>query len=119
LLDVHAHAYRTQDYEGVKDFEPGCMRTYLILKEKPKQWNADQEVREIIERIEAQTKDTPAARKGAAILLGYSFDKARISKKRLSHQRLDQITVDILLGVQPTLLRRFADQDDSVARDVP
>ena len=25
-----AHAYRTEDYEGVKDFARGCMRTYLI-----------------------------------------------------------------------------------------
>jgi len=24
-----AHAYRTEDYEGVKDFALGCMRTYL------------------------------------------------------------------------------------------
>ncbi len=23
-----------EDYEGVKDFARGCMRTYLILKEK-------------------------------------------------------------------------------------
>ncbi len=29
-----AHAYRTEDYDGVKDFARGCMRTYLILKEK-------------------------------------------------------------------------------------
>ena len=36
-----AHAYRTEDYEGVKDFARGCMRTYLILKEKAARWNAD------------------------------------------------------------------------------
>ena len=30
-----AHAYRTEDEEGVWDFARGCMRTYLILKEKP------------------------------------------------------------------------------------
>jgi xylose isomerase len=29
-----AHAYRTSDYEDVKAFARGCMRTYLILKEK-------------------------------------------------------------------------------------
>ena len=28
-----AHAYRTEDYDGVRDFARGCMRTYLILKE--------------------------------------------------------------------------------------
>ncbi len=37
-----AHAYRTEDYEGVKDFARGCMRTYLILKEKACRWNHDQ-----------------------------------------------------------------------------
>ena len=26
-----AHAYRTEDYDGVRDFARGCMRTYLIL----------------------------------------------------------------------------------------
>ena len=36
-----AHAYRTEDYEGVKDFARGCMRTYLMLKEKAAQFNAD------------------------------------------------------------------------------
>ena len=36
-----AHAYRTEDYDGVRDFARGCMRTYLILRDKAKQWNAD------------------------------------------------------------------------------
>src|SRR5215468_9140209 len=29
-----AHAYRSEDVEGVKAFARGCMRTYLILKER-------------------------------------------------------------------------------------
>src|SRR6185503_16413932 len=43
-----AHAYRTEDYEGVKDFARGCMRTYLILKDKAAQWNADSEIRSLL-----------------------------------------------------------------------
>jgi hypothetical protein len=39
--DFDAHAYRTEDCAGVKDFASGCMRTYLILKEKASRWNAD------------------------------------------------------------------------------
>jgi xylose isomerase len=99
-----AHAYRTEDYEGVKDFARGCMRTYLILKEKAQLWNADKEIRDILKQIEAETKGTPSvekySRKGAAALLGYTFDKSTIAKKRLPYERLDQITVDILLGVR-------------------
>jgi xylose isomerase len=99
-----AHAYRTEDYEGVKDFARGCMRTYLILKEKAEQWNADKEIRQILKQIEAETDAIPPAikysREAAAALLGYSFDKAAIAKKRLPYERLDQITIDILLGVR-------------------
>jgi len=99
-----AHAYRTEDYEDVKDFARGCMRTYLILKEKAEQWNADKEVREVLKQLEVENKGTPPvnkySRKGASALLGYSFDKVRISKKSLPYERLDQITVDILLGVR-------------------
>src|SRR5436190_20655106 len=48
-----AHAYRTEDYEGVKDFARGCMRTYLILKDKAACWNADEEVQSIVAEINA------------------------------------------------------------------
>src|SRR5512138_3492264 len=48
-----AHAYRTEDYEGVKDFACGCMRTYLILKEKAAQFNADKEVQSVLAEINA------------------------------------------------------------------
>ena len=43
-----AHAYRTEDYEGVKDFARGCMRTYLILKEKAARFNADAEIQGLL-----------------------------------------------------------------------
>src|SRR5512137_1970242 len=48
-----AHAYRTEDYEGVKDFARGCMRTYLILKEKAARFNADKENQALLAEINA------------------------------------------------------------------
>jgi xylose isomerase len=98
-----AHAYRTENYEGVKDFARGCMRTYLILKEKAKQWNADKEIREILQQIKADSRGIATgkfSRKSVAALLDSAFDKDRIAKKPLFYERLDQITVDILLGVR-------------------
>src|SRR6266702_4626475 len=44
-----AHAYRTEDYQGVKDFARGCMRTYLILKEKAARFNADKEIQALLQ----------------------------------------------------------------------
>ena len=48
-----AHAYRTADYEDVKEFARGCMRTYLILKEKAEQFRNDQEIKELLAQITA------------------------------------------------------------------
>ena len=39
-----AHAYRTEDEQGVWDFAAGCMRSYLILKDKARRFNEDAEI---------------------------------------------------------------------------
>ena len=99
-----AHAYRTEDYEGVKDFAAGCMRTYLILKEKARRWNEDAEIQSILDEISADTNGVGKigrfSKKGAASLLTRAFDREQIMKKRLPYERLDQLTIDILAGVR-------------------
>src|SRR6201998_4040127 len=86
-----AHAYRTEDYPGVKDFARGCMRTYLILKEKAIRWNADPEVQAILREISAAHPGIPhTARYSHAAgeaLLAHNFDKDTIMKKRLPYER--------------------------------
>ncbi len=51
-----AHAFRTEDYEGVKDFARGCMRTYLILKEKARLFNEDKEIQALVAEAKADDK---------------------------------------------------------------
>jgi xylose isomerase len=100
-----AHAYRTEDYEGVKDFARGCMRTYLILKEKAEQFNADKEVQSLLAEI---NKDDGSMNQyfgkynsqKASALKRQAFDRAAIAKRGLKYERLDQLTVDILLGAR-------------------
>ncbi|HZW93873.1 MAG TPA: xylose isomerase [Candidatus Eremiobacteraceae bacterium] len=99
-----AHAYRTEDYDGVREFASGCMRTYLILKEKACRWNADQEIQAILKEISSAPASSPAvghySKQGASALLSHLFDKDAILKKRLPYERLDQLTVDILSGTR-------------------
>ncbi len=99
-----AHAYRTEDYDGVKDFALGCMRTYLILKEKAKQWNNDPEIRSILAEIASTNVNGSSPGKfekgKAASLLAQQFDRASLAAKGLQYERLDQLTMDILLGVR-------------------
>jgi xylose isomerase len=100
-----AHAYRTEDPEGVKDFTRGCMRTYLILKEKARRFDDDAEIQALLKEI---VVDDPALDR---LCTGYSTDKARllgerrfdreeIGRHRLPYERLDQLVIDLLLGVR-------------------
>jgi xylose isomerase len=100
-----AHAYRTEDFEGVKDFARGCMRTYMILKEKAAQFNADKEIQAILAELNTEDKAmTPFFGKyspeKAAALKAQSFDRPAISKRGLKYERLDQLTIDILTGTR-------------------
>ena len=98
-----SHAYRTEDYEGVKDFARGSMRTYLILKEKARQWNAHSEIKALLAEISENNRNGFALGKfdkeNSARLLSEQFDRAALAAKGLQYEKLDQLTMDILLGV--------------------
>jgi xylose isomerase len=99
-----AHAYRTEDYEGVRDFARGCMRTYLILKEKAAIWNADSEIKTLLAELAEMSGTAPSvgrySKDHRSSLLARNFDRAALASKRLQYERLDQLTIDILLGAR-------------------
>lgn len=99
-----AHAYRTEDIEGVKDFARGCMRTYLILKEKAARFAADKEIQSILKEISEPSAQSPSigkfSKSGSQLLLGHAFDRSVLAAKRLPYERLDQLTMEIIYGVR-------------------
>ena len=100
-----AHAYRTEDYGGVKDFALGCMRTYLILKEKARQWKQDKEIQALLVEINSdREKVSPLlgafSPERATSLKNKVFNRETLGARGLSYERLDQLTVELLLGVR-------------------
>jgi len=100
-----AHAYRTEDDEGVKDFARGCMRTYLILKEKVDQFNKDAEIQDLLNNLnkkddEFSKFEGPYLSAKAQALKVYPFDRKSISEKGLRYELLDQLTNEVILGVR-------------------
>jgi xylose isomerase len=98
-----AHAYRTEDQEGVWDFAAGCMRSYLILKDKARRFREDTEIQDLL----AATREThgepvvaPYTRPGADALKARTFDRAGMASKGLAYERLDQLVMELLLGVR-------------------
>src|SRR5690606_9287879 len=100
-----AHAYRTSDYQDVKEFARGCMRTYLILKEKAKQFNADPEIQALLAEINANDGSQDEwlgayNRESAQKLKAAELDRVAIGSRGLPYERLDQLTIEVLLGVR-------------------
>ena len=90
-----SHAYRTEDEAGVWDFAAGSMRTYLIFKEKVAQFNADPEIQQLL----AETQGSPA-RPSFQELRETTFDLAALRQRGYAYERLDQLTMELLLGVR-------------------
>jgi len=102
-----AHAYRTEDEGGVWAFARGCMRTYLILKEKARQFAQDAEIQGLI----AEMRQADAAYEGVQAGDGFSaaranalkaqtFDVATMAARGRRYEELDQLVMELLLGVR-------------------
>ncbi|NUO62071.1 MAG: xylose isomerase [Gemmatimonadaceae bacterium] len=100
-----AHAYRTEDERGVWDFAAGCMRTYLILKEKAARWNADREIQQLVGELRSRGASDDDGRvtfsaSRAKELKARTFDLPAIRQQGYAYERLDQLTMELLLGVR-------------------
>lgn len=100
-----AHAFRSSNYEDVKHFAKGCMRTYLILKEKAAQFNQDAEIQALLEEITAGDDSLSYLVDGyspdtARRLREIEFDRDTLGARNLPYEHLDQLTVELLLGVR-------------------
>src|SRR6266480_4148524 len=101
-----AHAYRTENVDGVWDFALGCMRTYNMFKEKVRRFQADEEIQQLLNEINSGDS-TYEKMLGS----GYSanvvrqlkeavFDPDALGQRGFQYERLDQFTVEIILGMR-------------------
>src|SRR6185436_2772478 len=100
-----AHCYRSENEEGVWEFAAGCMRNYLILKDKARQFNEDAEIQALLSEIRSAAPgyDEPlGAYTGARAqaIKSLALDRSELASKKLPYERLDQLTIDLLLGVR-------------------
>jgi xylose isomerase len=81
------------------------MRTYLILKEKAQQFDADPEVKQILAVLnvgnpELEKLGRKYSRENAKALKAHRFDPDALAAKPLPYERLDQRLFDILMGAR-------------------
>jgi len=96
-----AHAYRSENPEGVWEFASGCMRTYLALAERARHFDALPEVQEALEAASApELARTSVDGDGADTLKAESEQLDALAQRGYYNERLDQIVVEVLLGVR-------------------
>lgn len=98
-----AHALRTEDEVGVWEFAKGCMKTYLILKEKARQFTEDSEIQELIAayKVKDETLEPLSqsfSPENAEALRNHMFDLDALRQRGPGLERLDQLTTELLLG---------------------
>jgi xylose isomerase len=80
------------------------MRNYLILKEKAKQFDDDPEIQGLLADIRSTGPGDRTvgrySREKAENIKSMPLDRVQIANKPLPYERLDQLTIDILLGVR-------------------
>ncbi|EDY43315.1 xylose isomerase [Streptomyces sp. SPB074] len=96
---------RTEDFDGVWASAAGCMRNYLILKERAAAFRADPRVRDALKAARLDQLALPTAEDGLASLLGdksayEDFDVEAAAERGMAFEALDQLATDHLLGVQ-------------------
>jgi xylose isomerase len=100
-----AHAYRTEDEEGVWDFALGCMRTYSILRAKVRRFQEDSEIQGLLAELRRDGGSGaellgPYSPERAARLKAMTFDIEAMARPGLRYERLDQLVTELLLGVR-------------------
>ncbi|MGW0734842.1 xylose isomerase [Streptomyces sp. NPDC002851] len=96
---------RTEDYAGVWASAAGCMRNYLILRERSAAFRADPDVQEALRAARLPELSRPTAEDGLAALLAdrgayEAFDPDAAAARGMAFEHLDQLAMDHLVGVR-------------------
>ncbi|MFE6823602.1 xylose isomerase [Streptomyces sp. NPDC057690] len=96
---------RTEDLDGVWASAAGCMRNYLILKERALAFRGDPEVQEALRASRLDELAQATAADGLESLLAdrtafEDFDAETAAARGMAFERLDQLAMDHLLGAR-------------------
>jgi len=99
-----ARPYRVERGQGVWDFAAGCMRTYLLLAQRARQFAQDAEIQAAL--AEAGAPDLarptvgPYTPDAVEELKRAAFDPEALGQRGYRNERLDQLVVELLLGAR-------------------
>ena len=93
---------RAEAEDGVWESARGCMRNYLILRDKVQAFRADPDVAAALSAAEVETLRTPTLGEGESLadLRSASYDVEGLAARSVGMEALDQLAMEHLLGVR-------------------
>ncbi|HLL67696.1 MAG TPA: xylose isomerase [Micromonosporaceae bacterium] len=93
---------RTEDIDGVWESARGCMRNYLILRERAAAFRADPQVQQALVDARVAELAVPTMATGETLdqLRAEEFDLPATAARGMAFERLDQLAMEHLLGVR-------------------
>ena len=93
---------RAEGLDGVWESARGCMRNYLILRERALAFRADPEVGAALDAARVGELSTPTVAPGESlsVLREADYDLATLSARSVAMEALDQLAMDHLLGAR-------------------
>lgn len=91
---------RVEGKQGVWESAAGCMRNYLILRERAQAFRADPRVQQAMAdaQVAQLTEPTLAGGESLDALTSESFDPDKLGEREVHFERLDQLALDHLLA---------------------
>jgi len=93
---------RTEDLDGVWESAAGCMRNYLILRERARAFRADPEVVAASKaaRLDELAEATLAPGETLSSMRAEAFDPDAAAARGCGFEKLDQLALDYLYGIR-------------------
>ncbi|NHA69950.1 xylose isomerase [Phycicoccus flavus] len=93
---------RAEAIDGVWESARGCMRNYLILREKVQAFRADPDVVAAMEAAEVDAIHEPTLAPGESLadLRAEEKDIEALGRRSVGHEALDQLAMEHLMGVR-------------------
>ncbi|MBC2933317.1 xylose isomerase [Nocardioides sp. zg-1228] len=93
---------RAEAEDGVWESARGCMRNYLILRDRVQAFRADPDVQAALAASEVETLRTPTLGEGESLadLRAASYDVEGLATRSVGMEALDQLALEHLMGVR-------------------
>jgi xylose isomerase len=93
---------RAEADDGVWESARGCMRNYLILRERVQAFRADPEVAAALEAAGVAELEQPTLAQGESLddLRGAAYDVVALGERSVALEALDQLAMEHLLGAR-------------------